>query len=351
MRYFLILGVWVLFCISCAGVQDQSLPVMGLNTPAEKTPVEEQTREKPPAPQLPRKTQAEIDSSDALAQSLLFFPFKDLAKYTGPWDIHFELPRALADTLAGHEFLRVISVDSTSAYLKDKELQGKIDRDKALEIGRALGADYVVLGDIEELSMKRFRATVPIGGYRSYQGISTLALRPIKVIDGQPEEAVSAGAIKDSKKYGITNPVAYVPFEKEYYLLGEIEWGSEEFHGTLVGQAVGESLQKLATELSKAINPPPGFATSTPIIIDIVSVEEAYINVGSADGVENGDKFGVWDKGRELRDPQTDLYLGHSLPRRVGVVQVSQILTEHLSIVSILEGADAMEREFEVRGE
>ena len=59
----------------------------------------------------------------------------------------------------------------------------------------------------------------------------------------------------------------------------------------------------------------------------------------------------MWDKGRELRDPQTDTYLGHALPRRVGVVQVKQVLNEHLSIVQILEGMEAIEEEFEVRGE
>ena len=44
---------------------------------------------------------------------------------------------------------------------------------------------------------------------------------------------------EDSKRYGITNPAAaYVPLEKEYFLLGQMEWGSEEFHNTLLGKSI-----------------------------------------------------------------------------------------------------------------
>ena len=78
-----------------------------------------------------------------------------------------------------------MSIDSALVRLKKKELQGKLDVGLALAIGREVDADYVVLGQIDEMSMKRFRATVPIGGYRSYQGLTTVRLYPYKVIDGE----------------------------------------------------------------------------------------------------------------------------------------------------------------------
>ena len=43
---------------------------------------------------------------------------------------------------------------------------------------------------------------------------------------------------------------------------------------------------------------------SDPAIVDIDG-ERAYINVGLTEGIRNGDKFGVWDRGRELSDPAT----------------------------------------------
>ena len=251
--------------------------------------------------------------------------------------------------------------------LKKKDLQGKVDVERALAIGREVDADYVVLGQIDEMSMKRFRATVPIGGYRSYQGLTTVRLYPYKVIDGEAAGEVVREVVEDSKRYGITNPAAYVPLEKEYFLLGQMEWGSEEFHNTLLGKSVGRCLDHLAAGLDSLIQPPAALKVSEPKIIEVVadtvqadtgqngpSVRvrlSAYINVGLADSVQKGNKYGVWDKGRELKDPDTGEVLGTSLPRRVGVVQVEQVLSQHLSLVRILQGDDAVQRDYGIRAE
>ena len=251
--------------------------------------------------------------------------------------------------------------------LKKKDLQGKVDVERALAIGREVDADYVVLGQIDEMSMKRFRATVPIGGYRSYQGLTTVRLYPYKVIDGEAAGEVVREVVEDSKRYGITNPAAYVPLEKEYFLLGQMEWGSEEFHNTLLGKSVGRCLDHLAAGLDSLIQPPAALKVSEPKIIEVVadtvqadtgqngpSVRvrlRAYINVGLADSVQKGNKYGVWDKGRELKDPDTGEVLGTSLPRRVGVVQVEQVLSQHLSLVRILQGDDAVQRDYGIRAE
>ena len=131
---------------------------------------------------------------------------------------------------------------------------------------------------------------------------------------------------------------------------GEAEWGSPEFHKTLVGQSVGECLQQLGMGVEAVVRPAPELSVSEPKIIDI-DAGRAYINVGSAEGVRNGDKFGVWDLGRELRDPQTDTVLGYAVPRRVGVIQVEQVLNDHLSQVNILEGQEEIEPAFTIRAE
>ena len=233
---------------------------------------------------------------------------------------------------------------------RKRELQGKLDPERALDIGRELGVDYVVLGQIDEMSMKRFRATVPIGGYRSYQGLTIVQLFPYKVIDGEPAGDVVREAAEDSKRYGITNPAAYVPLEKEYFLLGQMEWGSEEFHQTLLGKSVSKCLDLLAVGLDSLIQPPAALRVSESKLISIDGIQ-AYINVGLADSVQNGNKYGVWDKGRELRDPDTDEVLGKALSRRVGVVQIEQVLSDHLSLVRILDGQDAVEEGFGIRAE
>lgn len=334
----------------CASVPESKLiPVMGyadakIDSAQEGAPQSVQEKAKAPS------RVAFDDSADALAQTLLLLPFRDHSKYEGPWDIYTGIPRGLGDSLQTNDFYRVVPLDSVIGYLGDKELRGDIDTGKAIELGRQVGADYVVLGDIKDLSMKRFRATVPIGGYRNYKALVEIYLSFYKVIDGRPAGQVKAEIEHDSPRYGIANPAAHVPLDREYYFLGETPWGTEEFHQTLVGQGVGLALVKLRQEVAGLIKPPPELTSSEPKIIDI-DAEQAYINIGLADSVQNGAKYGIWDHGRELRDPETDQVLGRALPRRVGVVQVEQVLADQLSVVRILEGADQVKVGFTIRAE
>ena len=148
-----------------------------------------------------------------------------------------------------------------------------------------IGADVVALGDIIDISMKRFRATVPLGGYRSYQGLTQIKLFFYNVIDGQAAGECECEALINSKRTGVVNPAAHVPLEKEYFFLGEAQWGTQEFHGTLVGQSVGECLHQLSAAVEDVVRPVPELTVSEPKIIDVDGVQ-AYINVGSADGAE-----------------------------------------------------------------
>lgn len=345
-RWLTWLAGWGLLALGwgcSSGPASRVVPIMGLNEPGQE--------------EIPIRAVADSgvaaiapDSISPLAQRVLFMPFRDRSKYKGSWNVHLDLPRSLEDTLRANPYLRSLPLDSALVRLDKKERRGEISRERALAVGRELGVDYVVLGEIVELSMKRFRATVPIGGYRSYEGVTELTLWPFKVIDGQLIGEVTRQGREDSKRYGITNPAAFVPYEKEYYLLSQVEWGSTAFHQTLLGRSVGQCLSGLAAALDSLIRPSPALTVSEPKIIDIEG-DRAYINIGLADSVENGNKFGVWDKGRELKDPQTGAVLGQALPRRVGVVQVEQVLNEHLSLVRILEGQEDIRREYSIRAE
>jgi len=349
MRLVAVLAFGVLLWKGCAGVQDAKLPVMGY---AESSPdsVAAQVEPGRPVKQEVSVTKAEEDSADALNQRIILMPFRDRTKYKGPWFVSTSMAANLADTLMQNDFFKVLPVATTWADLNEKGLSGKIDIAQALEIGRQLEADLVITGDIEALSMKRFRATVPIGGYRNYKALVTVDLKVWKVIDGRSAGQVRAEIEHDSPRYGITNPAAHVPLDREYYFLGETPWGSEEFSNTLVGVGVGLCLQKLNKDLGELIQPPPDPTVSEPTIVDVAG-SQAYINMGIINEVQNGYKFGVWDHGRELRDPQTDEFLGRALPRRVGVVQIEQVLNDKLSIVRILEGQDEIQAGFNIRAE
>ena len=291
------------------------------------------------------------DEVDPLKQRLLLLPFRDLTDHRGPWEIHTQLARGLGDSLRKYDFLHVIPVDAVIQHLTEDELKGLFGKARAVQLARLAGADISVMAEIEMLTMKRQRVTVPLGGYRSYRGISTIKVYLINEVDGRSIGEAHGDAGVDSKRTGIVNPALHVPLERQFDLMGESTWGSDQFHTTLIGQAVSQCLQDLAQQVSEQIRPTPEFSgISDPQIVAIEGTE-AYINVGSAEDVKNGDKFGVYNRGRELKDPETGTVLGIGLPSRVGVVQIEQVLNEHLSLVRVLDGAEEVNVGFSIRAE
>jgi hypothetical protein len=296
--------------------------------------------------------QTAAEQRESLKKTLLLLPLRNASSYKGPWDIYTRLPRALADSLHSAKYIRTIPVDSGFVRLNEKELTGEIPVGRAIDLGRELEADVVVLGEIQVLSMSRMKAVVPIGGYRSYRAGLEVELYFYNVIDGTSlGEFLGVGDIA-SKRTGVTNPAAYLPLEREYSLLGfsPAAWGSQDFAESLVGQAVAMCLHDLTTGVTESALPPPELIALEPKIIDITGAQ-AYINVGVANGVRNGDKYGVWNRGRELSDPDTGIVLGFSLPARVGVVQVELVLNDRLSQVRILQGEGVIEKGFSIRAE
>ena len=327
----------------CANIGDPPLVMGGqdyFDSVGDSTRAEQAIRSGTPKP-------ADVDP---LAQKVLLLPFKDRSKYEGSWPIQAGLARALGDSLQSRELVFVIPPDSAFVLLSEKELKGDIQPEWALQLGSEFGADYVVTGEIHQFAMKRYQATVTVGGYRGYEGLVDITLKPFKVIDNRPGEEIRRNSAAEEKLYGVTNPAAFTKYEKEYLFGGDIAWGSEKFAGTLLGMAMRICLGELATGLAERIVTRPEISVSGPKIISVDSAE-AYINIGILEGVQNGDKLAVWDEGRELTDPETGIVLGRSLPRRVGVVQVRQVLGDHLSVVGILEGQEQIQKGFQVRAE
>ncbi len=329
---------------ACATMPGLESVVMMEEEEAAAEPAAEESAEAPlPPPVIPR------EGTDFLGQKILLLPFLDSSGYKGAWDIHRGLAKTLGDSLARNSFYQIVPVDSALAYLEPPELTGEIGHARAAGIGAFLGADWVILGNIEELTMKRFQATVPLGGYRSYEGIVMADLTLVNAIDGRRGGELSTEGVMDSKRTGITNPAAFVPLDKQYFFLDDLAWNSDTFRESLVGKALAAWAKNAADGIAEQIRPPPSLQVAGRIMV--VDGAVAYINLGLADGIRNGDKFAVWDQGRELTDPETGEVLGRTLPSRVGIIQVEQILSDHLSKTRVLEGVDSIRLNDALRAE
>jgi hypothetical protein len=331
---------------ACASGLEPSLQTFVMSAPEDSTSTG-QVRSEPPT-----WAQTVRGDSAALSQVILLLPMKDKTSYLkrSSWPVQMGIPKILGDSIGTNPFYRILPIDSAVVYLAPEERLGDISAERALAIGRFLAADWVMFGQIEGLTMNRFQATAPIGGHRSYKGLASVHLLLYNVVDGRREADVVVDQEVDNKRTGIANPASHIHLDRQYFLLDQVHWESEEFKTSLVGQALAACATEVAEQVAGIIRPPSTLGVSEPKIIDIDGAT-AYINIGLADGIHNGDKFGVWDRGRELRDPGTGQSLGHALPRRIGVVQVEQILSDHLALVRILDGHTVIIQGYSIRPE
>ena len=237
--------VWVgvlalLAVVGCAGTAYEAVTIDAAG------PAEEPARDDTLGPMVPDDPVGQVVQGDALGQVLLLLPFRDVSGYKASWDIHGGFARALADSLRPHTFLRTLPLETAWEDLTDDELQGEITGPRAVELAREQGADWAILGQIEDLTMKRFEATVPMGGYRRYEGWANANLLAYNAVDGRRAGECAGEGLIDDKRTGIVNPAYHIPFDRQYYYLDLMEWGSEEFWNTLVGLAVCQCVGDLA---------------------------------------------------------------------------------------------------------
>ncbi len=283
------------------------------------------------------------------AQTIAVLPFEDKSHYGGTWDIQGGTAALLGEVLRENAFYTILSQDSVRALLEgksQKERQGDL-----AAIGRELGADVLITGKIEEFSITRFMAGAQmLGGYRSYASTVRLEATLWRVVDGRELGIIGGEGGVSDRNIGLTLLGRPTQRDSQFYGLNDIEFGSEAFRETIIGQAMRKALEEIKGKVEEVVTPPSGLkATARPVVVLEVQGVEAYVNAGAEDGIKVGDKFNVYDQGKELRDPSTGEVLGYTDEQKVGAIQILEIKGAHLSKARIVDGR--VEARFSVRAE
>ena len=147
-------------------------------------------------------------------------------------------------------------------------------------------------------------------------------------------------------------------------LLRKIGFGSPTFDRTLFGLATDEALEKTVLALREIIGPelitdnlntgsknlqkPVTKAIAGKIIYaDPENPDQCYINIGSAQNVAVQQKLEVITA-EPLVDPDTSEVLGY-LSKKIGMIEVTEIQTDRLSKVRIIEGFGKIKKGDEVK--
>ena len=261
---------------------------------------------------------------------ILIMPFEDHSYFRGSWDISRGIPQVLGELLQQDRNIVVLPLDTLDSLLTAGEDGAALSEAQALRIGGAAGADLVVNGDIRNFSIRRFNAGNPfLGGYTSYTALVEVEIQLLQPLSGSQVGTAAGKAEMTDRDLGLT--LLGKPTRKEAALLelNEIPFGVERFRRTIIGKVTLAALQQLTKEIWAKTSPPHALQQREPKILALEG-KEGFVNLGLADKVEVGHKFVVYSR-REMK--------------RIGVVQIVEVLAQHLSRILVLEGQDNIQVE------
>ena len=215
----------------------------------------------------------------------------------------------------------VIERNRLNDILKEHNLvaQGAVTPQTAVDLGKLLGVELMVLGSITEFGHERYggRLTSRFRG-AMYRYTCKIDIRVVDVQTAEIVYANSAGSSHIDAGVGIDGFAA----------------GRDSDYGRVAGKTLEKATQTLVQELAdkaEGMSTYVGFGK-----VAQVAGDQVYINRGSGDGVSVGDRFSVWRLGEPIIDPDTGQSLGQS-EERIGEIEVVSVQAK-LSICKIISG-------------
>ena len=181
-------------------------------------------------------------------------PFVDESGFReGVWNVEYELANMLSAELVVVRNWKVVPFDAVAELAME---WGFASHEQALAIGRKLGADFVIVGLLQDYDMRRLSVGDPlVGGYKSYSAVAQMSVEIAQVDDGRA--IGKAETLRNLTDRDVGLDLLGKPREQDlqFASLKEVEFGSEEFRQTLLGQATVEAIGELVHKIVAAFEP------------------------------------------------------------------------------------------------
>ncbi|OGS35671.1 MAG: hypothetical protein A2293_01625 [Elusimicrobia bacterium RIFOXYB2_FULL_49_7] len=276
----------------------------------------------------------------ANADRIAFLPFSDLTSYKGQWELSRDVAgyagRCLGQTYS------VIPFDSVFGLLKEKSLTPSAlnTSDAKYALCRALGADFLLDGEIEEFAVRKVvMGEGRFGGVKNYKAEIKVKLRVYNTVANGVIYTEEVSALS-KKTLTAVNLLKLSDDEAAFDTLNYVKFGSPQFEKSIAGEMMHELCGKIVALMQNLPKNVTKRDESKRLIkvARIVDIAPAglFINAGSEDQVRMGDVFSVYTKGDSLKDPDTGEYLGQS-ERRVGTLRIEFVEASHFSRAKVLD--------------
>ncbi len=198
---------------------------------------------------------------------------------------------------------------------QDFDASNRVKRGTGARVGQIRGADLTLMGDIVVFGRDdrhvggaagggTFGAAAAIGGYKNDN--KAVVVLDFRLVDVETSEVVATGEARgESKRSSKGFGAAFLA--GGVFGGGAINMNSANFAETIIGEATMDAVNKLAEQLHSANL--SGGASDRTLELDArvadVMGPSITINAGTAAGLQVGQTFTVFHKGREIKDPTT----------------------------------------------
>ncbi|NUN08107.1 MAG: hypothetical protein HUU54_02925 [Ignavibacteriaceae bacterium] len=297
-------------------------------------------------------------SSAPVFSQVVFSDFRNNSDYKGKWNLEKSVPVYLADYLRDKYGIITYTPSTFWSLFEDVEEPDKMfeDFERLSPYIKQINATHYVSGSIEFFDVSRYNFSEPtVAGYEHYSSIIRISLKIYNVEKSITEFSDLIEGKIDKGSLGINLFGRPSEDKLTFYSLDNLEFGSEQFNGTIVGLAMKDLCESLVREYryrnqasfrelraaaakqknedTQLLKGPSKILRGDVLITDELT-GEVFINLGGNELKQNDILF-VYQPDSPLTDPSTGEILGRA-EIKVGEIKVTDIRGPKLSLCKII---------------
>ncbi len=263
-------------------------------------------------------------------------------------DIGKGITDLLVEKLVNGGVVSVIERQALDTILAEQNMSNsdRFDSNSAAKIGRILGVDAIITGSITQFGRDDKSTNLgggAIGGVTGRFGIGGVGRKSSKAVVGITARIVNVDTAEiltvatgkgESKRTGTSLLGAGGSYGGAGG--GGIDMKSSNFANTILGEAVGQAVDSVATQLQDKSKTLPARAIKIDGLVADATGGVLVLNIGSKAGIKVGDRLKVVRIGREIKDPATQKVI-RRIEESLGEVVITEV--DELSAVGNFSGS------------
>jgi curli biogenesis system outer membrane secretion channel CsgG len=251
-------------------------------------------------------------------------------------DIGKGISDMLVEKLVNGGAYSVIERKALDTIINEQNLSNsdRFDSTSAAKIGRLLGVDAIITGSITQFGRDDKSTNIgggAVGGITRRFGIGGVGKKQSKavvaitarIINTNTGEILSVATGKgESKRSGAT--LLGAGGSSNTAAGGVVDMRSSNFASTILGEAVGEAVDSVASQLEANSAKLPTHVVKIDGLVADATGGQLILNVGSKAGVKVGDRLMVTRTGREIRDPASGKVI-RRIEESLGEVVITEV--------------------------